>query len=151
MAASMNSSGAGEHAEERTAGESGTIGEDAPNAEAPEQLAFVAPGADNSEPVRFAAEIARRPDEVIFLTRTAELAEALRGWGLLAAARPKNGRWCEAACEAIEDRDVVFLETVSDGGDDWSRADARDIRRPRPARRRTADASGIPGGAAARR
>ncbi|MDR3633512.1 MAG: DUF3987 domain-containing protein [Isosphaeraceae bacterium] len=111
-------------------GESGTIDgdgdvQDVENLDEPDGFPAVASGADDSEPVRFADEIARRGDEVVLVTRTAAEAAALRDWGLLAVARPEDGRWCEAARDVFEGRDVVFIKGGANRSGDWSDPDVR--------------------------
>ena len=92
-----------------------------------EVLPLIAPGADDSEPVRFRKEIARRSEEVVLITRTAAEAAALRGWGLLAVAHPQNGRWCEAGREVFEGRDAVFVDAELHAPYRWADRDIQAI------------------------
>ncbi|MDR3633526.1 MAG: DUF3987 domain-containing protein [Isosphaeraceae bacterium] len=55
-----------------------------------------------------AAELARREREVVFVTADAGGADALRGWGLLAVARPDD--WDGATLKLMTGRDVVVVQ-----------------------------------------
>jgi hypothetical protein len=79
-----------------------------------------------AESIRFADLIAGRPGDPVFVACEPGEAAALRDYGLVAVARPQDGRgWSAVALRPLLDRDVVLVGTDPLGhGDDWARRDA---------------------------
>jgi hypothetical protein len=78
------------------------------------------------ETVLLGDELARRSDELVFITRDRDGAEVLRDFGLLAFARPGGGNWNRLAMRPLLDRDVVLVRADPYGyQDDWCHRDLK--------------------------
>ena len=79
------------------------------------------------DPIRFADELQRRADELVFITRDDEGAVALREWGLLAICRPDGGRWSLATLRPLTGRDVAIVNPEAWGDRTWAERDVQEL------------------------
>jgi hypothetical protein len=72
-------------------------------------------------------EIAKRPDELVFITEDPAGAAALRGFGVLAVARPTGGAWGRNELAPLVNRELAIVCTEPFGSNGWCERDQREL------------------------